>query len=69
MTTKEHVTIGLLGPSLDSGTDANRWERWRPSVSLCQHENLLIKRFELLYERKFQELASTGLGRHRALFA
>ncbi|HKS40790.1 MAG TPA: RNA repair transcriptional activator RtcR [Blastocatellia bacterium] len=57
MTTKEHVVIGILGPSLDSGTGANRWERWRPSVSLCQQENLLIKRFELLYELKFQRLA------------
>jgi transcriptional regulatory protein RtcR len=57
MTNKDLVVIGLLGPSLDSGKDADRWERWRPTVSLCQHENLLVGRFELLYERKFQRLA------------
>ncbi|HEX6100123.1 MAG TPA: RNA repair transcriptional activator RtcR [Thermoanaerobaculia bacterium] len=43
------VAIGLLGSSLDLGKPASRWERWRPSVSLCQQEDLLIDRFELLH--------------------
>jgi transcriptional regulatory protein RtcR len=43
------VAIGLLGTSLDLGKAANRWERWRPSVSLCQQEDLLVDRFELLH--------------------
>ncbi|HYC93890.1 MAG TPA: RNA repair transcriptional activator RtcR [Thermoanaerobaculia bacterium] len=43
------VAIGLLGTSLDLGKPATRWERWRPSVSLCQQEDLLIDRFELLH--------------------
>lgn len=38
---------------LDSGVCADRWQNWRPSVSLCQHEDLLVNRFELLYEPKF----------------
>jgi len=57
MTQKENVVIGLLGSSLDSGTDVTRWERWRPSVSLCQHEDLLINRFMLLHEHKFLRIA------------
>jgi transcriptional regulatory protein RtcR len=57
MTEKDQVIIGLLGPSLDNGLGMDRWERWRPSVALCQHQDLLIKRFELLYERKFGRLA------------
>ncbi len=26
-----------------------RWERWRPTVALCQQEDLLVDRLELLY--------------------
>jgi transcriptional regulatory protein RtcR len=54
---KDIVAIGLFGSTLDSGKGPDRWERWRPTVSLCQHENLLVKRLELLYERKFLVLA------------
>ena len=56
---KENVLIGLLGPTLDSGKGPTRWERWRPTVGLCQHEDLLIRRFELLYQSKFANLAAT----------
>ena len=54
---KKNVVIGLLGATLDSGRGSERWERWRPSVALCQHEDLLIHRFELLYQNKFGGLA------------
>lgn len=56
---KKHVVIGLLGATLDSGKGSERWERWRPTVALCQHEDLLIHRFELLYQKKFAGLART----------
>lgn len=56
---KKHVVIGLLGATLDSGRGPERWERWRPTVALCQHEDLLIHRFELLYQKKFAGLART----------
>ena len=51
------VVIGLLGTTLDRGRDAERWNQWRPSVSLCQHDDLLIDRFDLLYSKSFQALA------------
>jgi transcriptional regulatory protein RtcR len=54
---KPVVVIGMLGPTLDSGYGPARWERWRPSVALCQHEDLLIHRFELLHQQKFGSLA------------
>jgi transcriptional regulatory protein RtcR len=56
---KKHVVIGLLGATLDNGKGPERWERWRPTVALCQHEDLLIHRFELLYQKKFAGLART----------
>src|SRR6478609_5158121 len=53
---KRNVVIGLIGPMLDAGQGPQRWERWRPTVALCQHADLLVHRFELLYELKFKRL-------------
>ncbi|NLE59827.1 MAG: sigma 54-dependent transcriptional regulator, partial [Planctomycetes bacterium] len=57
MKRRKNVLIGLLGTTLDAGDESTRWERWRPSVSLCQHEDLLIDRFELLHQSKYNPLA------------
>jgi transcriptional regulatory protein RtcR len=57
MSDKNTVIVGLLGPTLDAGESAERWDRWRPTVALCMHEDLLISRLELLYEEKFWRLA------------
>jgi len=54
---KRKVVIGFLGTQLDSGIGAGRWERWRPSVALTQHEDLVIDRFELLYVHPHKSLA------------
>jgi transcriptional regulatory protein RtcR len=43
------VVIGLLGSVLDQGFHQQRWDKWRPTVSLCKHETLPIARLELLY--------------------
>lgn len=53
----KRVVIGLLGPTLDRGSGPRRWEYWRPTVSLCQHEDLLVDRVELLYQTKFKDMA------------
>lgn len=50
---KKTVAIGFLGTTLDRiGKEANRWSKWRPSVALCQQEDLIIDRFELLHSNK-----------------
>lgn len=57
------VVIGFLGASLDQGPkDSKRWELWRPSVALCQQEDLLVKRFDLLYQMKYRTLAEQVRG-------
>ncbi|MBA3845297.1 MAG: sigma 54-interacting transcriptional regulator [Planctomycetes bacterium] len=56
---KPLVVIGLLGPTLDNGLGAKRWSRWRPSVSVAQHEDLAVSRFHLLHQRRFDGLAET----------
>ena len=59
MERKRTVVIGLLGPVLDNGRGPERWERWRPSVAVCQHDELLVDRFELLCEPSFNALGET----------
>jgi transcriptional regulatory protein RtcR len=51
------VVIGLLGTQLDLGKGPNRWERWRPSVDLCRHDDLVVKRFDLLSQARFRSLS------------
>ena len=54
---KNKVVIGFLGTQLDSGKGAGRWEKWRPTVSLVQHEDVVIDRLELLYTLPHEALA------------
>jgi transcriptional regulatory protein RtcR len=54
---KQLVVIGLLGTMLDRGTASNRWEAWRPTVALCQHEDLLVSRLELLRPARYTTLS------------
>lgn len=54
----KRVLFGLLGAKLDSGGGDDRWQRWRPTVAICQHEDFLVDRFELLYEPKLAGLAA-----------
>jgi transcriptional regulatory protein RtcR len=51
------VVIGLLGSNLDQGKQADRWNTWRPSVSLCRQPDLIVKRFELLHSLRDVKLA------------
>src|SRR3954470_6305983 len=59
MARRKLVVIGLLGTSLDAGRGEKRWDRWRPSVALTQHEDLLVDRFELLHGKQSLELVAT----------
>src|SRR5690242_3666704 len=55
----KNVVIGLLGSQLDAGSSgAARWEKWRPTVSICQHEDFVVDRLELLYARQHTKLAT-----------
>ncbi len=54
------VVVGLLGTVLDrGGRGPARWERWRPTVALCQQTDLRVTRLELVHEP-----AWAGLGRY-----
>jgi transcriptional regulatory protein RtcR len=57
MANKKTVVIGFLGTQLDGGLGTGRWEKWRPTVSLAQHEDKQLHRLELLYTQHHQVLA------------
>ncbi len=52
------ILYSLLGTTLDQGETTKRWNYWRPSVSICQQEDLLIDEYNLIYPRKFLKLAT-----------
>ena len=78
---KPRVVIGFLGSTLDQGKNPDRWKRWRPTVAMCQHDDFLIDRLELLHAARHTPLAQrivkdisqvspeTGVTRHRVEMA
>src|SRR6478752_1232556 len=58
MSRRRLTVIGFLGSTLDQGRRGPaRWERWRPTVSLCQHEDLLVDRLVLMHGSRHEGLA------------
>lgn len=55
--TLKTVVLGILGNVLDSGFRQERWNRWRPTVSLCQQRDLAVARFELIYNPVHRDIA------------
>ena len=54
---RKTVAIGFVGTTLDYvGKGAQRWERWRPTVGLCQQDDLVIHRLELLHDARSRSL-------------
>ena len=51
------VAISVLGTQIDAGKAADRWNRWRPNVALCQQDDLIIDRLELIHDRRHYALA------------
>ncbi|GLS26239.1 RNA repair transcriptional activator RtcR [Marinibactrum halimedae] len=52
------VAISILGTVLDKrGKRGKRWDKWRPTVSMFQHDDLMIDRLDLVFDRNSQRLA------------
>ena len=51
------VVLGMLGSTLDQGISPQRWDRWRPTVALGQHEDLRIDRMEILHSGHHEHIA------------
>ncbi|MCB1888895.1 MAG: RNA repair transcriptional activator RtcR [Rhodocyclaceae bacterium] len=53
------VVIGFLGTVLDyGGRGQQRWQKWRPTVGLCQQDGLPVHRLELIHDGRSRGLAS-----------
>ena len=52
------VAISILGTVLDRrGKGEKRWDKWRPTISMCQQEDLVIDRLLLIHEAQSRSLA------------
>jgi transcriptional regulatory protein RtcR len=51
------VALSFLGTQIDAGKGPDRWNRWRPNVALCQQDDLVIDRFDLIHDRRHTKLA------------
>ena len=51
------VVLGFIGTTLDRALGPTRWERWRPTVDLCRHDDLVVSRLELLTQQRHDRLA------------
>ena len=54
--TNKTAVIGFLGTTLDNGYNERRWQRWRPTVSLCLHDDMLVDELHLLYSKRDKQL-------------
>ncbi|WP_018691270.1 RNA repair transcriptional activator RtcR [Algicola sagamiensis] len=51
------VCYSLLGTQLDyAGKSENRWHKWRPNISLCMQDDLLINELVLIYQEQDRAL-------------
>jgi transcriptional regulatory protein RtcR len=56
-THKPTTVIGFLGSQLDAGGGRGRWQKWRPTISIVQHEGVAIDAIELLHSPGHERIA------------
>lgn len=57
MADRKTVALGISGSTKDAASPATRWDQWRPTIGLCQQDDLVIDRLELFYQRRFVRTA------------
>lgn len=56
---KSTVVVSLIGTQLDYvGKRVDRWAKWRPNVSLCSQEDLIVNQFHMLHDNHSNRLAN-----------
>lgn len=51
--------MGFLGTRMDGGQGPDRWERWRPTVAMCQQPDFVVDRLVLLHDPHAEGLLAT----------
>ena len=55
---KPTTVIGFLGSTLDAAKfGPERWNKWRPTVSICMQDDLRVDRFVLIHGTQHRRLA------------
>lgn len=55
---KKLVVLGFLGSTLDASKfGPTRWNKWRPTVALCMHDDLRVDRLVMLHGTAHRRLA------------
>ncbi|WP_440903044.1 RNA repair transcriptional activator RtcR [Catenovulum sp. SX2] len=56
---KKTIAVSLIGTQLDYvGKRVDRWDKWRPNVSLCSQEDLVIDQLYMLHDNHSSRLAN-----------
>jgi len=56
---KKTVVVSLIGTQLDFvGKRVDRWARWRPNVSLCSQDDLIVDQLHMLHDNHSYRLAN-----------
>lgn len=56
---KKTVAVSFLGTQLDFfGKRVDRWSKWRPNISLCSQEDLVIDHLHLIHDNHSAKLAT-----------
>ncbi|GAD74554.1 transcriptional regulator RtcR [Vibrio azureus NBRC 104587] len=56
---KKTIAVSLIGTQLDfSGKREDRWAKWRPNISLCSQEDIVIDELHMLHDNHSERLAS-----------
>ena len=59
MVMKSTVVVSLIGTQLDYvGKRIDRWAKWRPNVSLCSQEDLIVNQLHMLHDNHSTRLAN-----------
>jgi transcriptional regulatory protein RtcR len=56
---KKTTAVSLIGSQLDFvGKRVDRWARWRPNISLCSQEDVIIDELHMLHDNHSERLAN-----------
>lgn len=56
---KRNIIISILGTTLDKASLKKRWNKWRPSVALCQQDDFEVHEYHLIHNSRSKNLLRT----------
>jgi len=63
----KNIIFSIFDPEWDGGDPEDRWQRWRPTVSLLSHKDLIIDQLELIVQTPFMNMALVAIDDMKSL--